>query len=684
MSDKNDNSSNNKKSTPPTSSKVRNPFDKVLIESLHKPICSPGMCKMYKASSNGSFKWDIDQACTLVPADIVACNSQFEPSPDPVLEKIAEEANEKFFSQEMVMPSPLEISKKIKPLQTSADSNSLIITSFVSEKTTIVREAAAQTMLTLPPNLPPEIENILQPFCTYTQEQDIYGEYEMTANGSLRRKLFFEEHSDMEHDESEQTDDEINIEQRPLSSYEAHTPVLFSPDLSRDLVAKGMKRTFGTPLHKSQISNKPCYRNKILDVVDFGEPCFSPIEFRTPKRSNQESKTPSSLASASISPVAKATSSDDEKNNFTSPESETMATCLDCIVSEPESEKKGTCFCKVTPNNSILKRSTSLKDSPHKTRSGSFLEKRSVSLSSLSRSRSVQKLDFSRDMSIDSSIHNNSQVDSESSPVSKKVVWSIEEDTSIHQFVQTESINKQSHEVQSSTKILSVNLLDDTPIKSKRKTNVLSHEISKIRAPVALSPLQMSLDSSLDNFDIPLSMEDKKIDFNNVDLKFLTDNVSQLDYNTNSTKTGDSSTSFKRVDSGFNENTFYANASSYYESAIKPSELTVTKMNTSKAALKEISNVNWMRVDSGFKDETSTDSMQFYPTSESSNKKSTYRFSEVKMQDKENIEEFDRYLLQTPNKNDATSMSDIFTEDLTFNCNFSSTPSKNKSRKANS
>lgn len=54
------------------------------------------MCKIYKKKHNGSFRWDIDQACTLVPADIVACNSQFEPSPDPALEKIAEEANEKY------------------------------------------------------------------------------------------------------------------------------------------------------------------------------------------------------------------------------------------------------------------------------------------------------------------------------------------------------------------------------------------------------------------------------------------------------------------------------------------------------------------------------------------------------------------------------------------------------------
>lgn len=54
------------------------------------------MCKIYKKKNTGCFKWDIDQASTLVPADIVACNSQFEPSPDPMLEKIAEEASDRY------------------------------------------------------------------------------------------------------------------------------------------------------------------------------------------------------------------------------------------------------------------------------------------------------------------------------------------------------------------------------------------------------------------------------------------------------------------------------------------------------------------------------------------------------------------------------------------------------------
>lgn len=77
-----------------------------------------------------------------------------------------------------------------------------------------------------------------------------------------------------------------------------------------------------------------------------------------------------------------------------------MATCLDC-VSQVEMEKKQSCMCKITPNKII--RSASLKESQvmNKKRDSSFSERRSLSLSSLNRSRSVQKLDFSMDMSIE-------------------------------------------------------------------------------------------------------------------------------------------------------------------------------------------------------------------------------------------------------------------------------------------
>lgn len=250
--------------------------------------------------------------------------------------------------------------------------------------------------------------------------------------------------------------------------------------------------------------------------------------------------------------------------------------------------------------------------------------------------------------------------------------------------MKSESFTTQLNEIQSSTKLHSVNLnmLDETPIKGKSIRTGISHGISKISVPEP-RPLHMSFDTSITD-DNPLSLEDKNIDFNKVDLNFLTENVSQFNYvASNATKVGeDVSSSLKRADSGFTENTFYTNASSYYESAIKPSELTVTNI-TNKTALKEISNVNWMRIDSGFKDENSTDSMHFYNNENAAKRLPAYHFSEAVLDNKENTEDFDKFLVQS-DKNEAMSMSEIFSDDMTFNCNFSSTPSKNKTRKVNS
>lgn len=87
---------------------------------------------------------------------------------------------------------------------------------------------------------------------------------------------------------------------------------IFSTLQSRDLVARGMRRHFGTPLKMQKQNSQQFYRNKILDVVDIGEMVLSPIEFHTPKRVGQVSTTSSSLASASISPVTNIMSSDEE------------------------------------------------------------------------------------------------------------------------------------------------------------------------------------------------------------------------------------------------------------------------------------------------------------------------------------------------------------------------------------
>lgn len=254
--------------------------------------------------------------------------------------------------------------------------------------------------------------------------------------------------------------------------------------------------------------------------------------------------------------------------------------------------------------------------------------------------------------------------------------WSLAASTETHEFALETFQSIASKTTPPHCNLQIHDILADTPVKGKTLTK-MTHEISKIRTD---SPINMSLDSSIDSHN--LSLEHKNIDFNSIDLKVLTKSA-QIEC-TDSTKIGCSSTSLRKVDSGFNEFTFYTNASSYYSSAIKPSELAInTKSSeTAGSALQEISNVNWMRTDSGFKDENSADSVHYYQPTEKSAKK--FRYSENPVADKENVcQTFDSFFMQ-PNRNEAMSMSEIFTDEMTFNCNFSSTPSKSKSRKLNS
>lgn len=74
-----------------------------------------------------------------------------------------------------------------------------------------------------------------------------------------------------------------------------------------------MKRTFGTPLQVSAHSSKSGYRNKILESVDMGELCFSPI-MKTPDSIGQTHGI-SPLACVSVSPVNRTDSTDEEVNN---------------------------------------------------------------------------------------------------------------------------------------------------------------------------------------------------------------------------------------------------------------------------------------------------------------------------------------------------------------------------------
>ncbi|GBP42009.1 hypothetical protein EVAR_95008_1 [Eumeta japonica] len=295
-----------------------------------------------------------------------------------------------------------------------------------------------------------------------------------------------------------------------------------SSEVSCDLVAKGVKRTFGTPL--SRINDPNCktgYRNKILDLV--AEPCLSPILFATPQRKHLGTMTP---VSSSFSSGTKAASSGE--NNQCSPVLAKIENCKDCKSGNIE-PKKWPCFCKSTP--SPLTRSTSLKDSPRQRKNSSFSGKRSLSMSSLNRSRSVQRLDFSMEMSLDDSMNDKSPdvsmasnanlgcgatcrdefrsafglrdvlrlknlsshlstldvvsdakvAGGSESALQQDVSWCMEDDTSIYQLVQSEDKKERSQELNTLLLCNTSNVndnrcfIDETPVKvKKKKDNIFS------------------------------------------------------------------------------------------------------------------------------------------------------------------------------------------------------------------
>lgn len=167
--------------TPPSklASKVRNPFEPMMQERLHTHFMSPSVFARRTPKNEEKFKWTIDELSHMKPADIDedVINT---PEHDVALDTIAQSQIDKFFSMREIVPSPYTHMMKYSPL--------------IKEKKNIDSisppercESSAQTVLTLPPELPRDLEEALQPFCTYTQDQQ---GTDTAMNTSLYRNLF--------------------------------------------------------------------------------------------------------------------------------------------------------------------------------------------------------------------------------------------------------------------------------------------------------------------------------------------------------------------------------------------------------------------------------------------------------------------------------------------------------------
>ncbi|CAH0555442.1 unnamed protein product [Brassicogethes aeneus] len=165
-------------STPPSRFvKIFNPFSQHLVERLHLPTLSgsPSVFNPIEKEQD-KFKWSIDNISKFQPADIDETTiDQHVFDDDSHLESIVQDKIDKFFSEKVIIPSPMTNEVKSRALVCSHSPMRRPIKQSVT--------CSTQTTLTLPPKLPPHVEEALKPYFCYSEEKD-------NVNTSLHHQLF--------------------------------------------------------------------------------------------------------------------------------------------------------------------------------------------------------------------------------------------------------------------------------------------------------------------------------------------------------------------------------------------------------------------------------------------------------------------------------------------------------------
>ncbi|XP_060528994.1 protein aurora borealis isoform X2 [Cylas formicarius] len=214
-------------STPPSRlAKIVNPFENHLLDRLHLPVFSPNVFTQYSTPQQ-KFKWTIDDYSILKPADIdEATLSQHVSTADSHTESLVQQKIDTFFSEKEIVPSPMNVASKSVPL--IKDCEGSIGTPKKSSPTKQYCNGTSQTVLTLPPVLPKELEKALKPFFTYTEDQQQsnvdreYIQYTNISNCPLYRELF-------EFDDNAQMPGDIQSQLPPPALSTGVSPLQLSP-----------------------------------------------------------------------------------------------------------------------------------------------------------------------------------------------------------------------------------------------------------------------------------------------------------------------------------------------------------------------------------------------------------------------------------------------------------------------
>ncbi|XP_014601981.1 PREDICTED: protein aurora borealis [Polistes canadensis] len=183
--------------TPPsglTKFVARNPFESDLTNRLHKSVISPSVFKKVTTDPQNSpeFSWSVEELALIKPAKIEEFPVEQIYNVDPDVELKAQEAIDKFFMTNEIVPSPWESKKKEHKIDIKLNTPKRLIDKSNKLKDfpkMIKKDGACQTTLSLPSILPENVEEALKPYFTFNKNID--NDDANLSTNSLRRKLFF-------------------------------------------------------------------------------------------------------------------------------------------------------------------------------------------------------------------------------------------------------------------------------------------------------------------------------------------------------------------------------------------------------------------------------------------------------------------------------------------------------------
>nr|XP_018901725.1 PREDICTED: protein aurora borealis isoform X2 [Bemisia tabaci] len=234
-----------------------NPFNQGLHERLTRSILSPSVFSTIRnpPKTETEFRWSIEDVARIKPANIEE-NFDYEDQMDPEAESQAQEAIERFFSDTQFAPSPSPIVNDLPLTQNSTTSLKTPCSSAPSAVSSTPRrdstrstkktvDASVQTGLSLPPELPEEVEAVLSRYFIQPESSND----DSLSTSSMRRKLFFQ----CEDEPPSPVKPAPTVDLSPVTSGLASSPSFQQYFPSTPIITS---RTAGTP--NSHLSSPGC------------------------------------------------------------------------------------------------------------------------------------------------------------------------------------------------------------------------------------------------------------------------------------------------------------------------------------------------------------------------------------------------------------------------------------------